>query len=537
MDFAALCPDPTRWQRIRSAPTLHDMIAPATAARLAGDWRAAAAAARTDVDIDLEEVGARFGAAAAATVEEDLRHLALDLLWWHLPRHHGGRATLRPRASAILMPRPGRISGPLIRVRLPLSPTGPQRLRMSVVSIDDLDGPQAFFTPGYTWDVRAASGLRAAWGGSADRPPLLRADGTPVTAAELGSGGDRAAGTERIYRLLADGDDIRAWADSGIAIDIGAPSEVPWRKKLWPPPCPVGLADEARSVAAALGTDTAATAFAGYVWLRLGGDIRASLSSHGEFLETGAKLALSGVPADLILLATGRQRPDDLHPLMHASLFPELPAPASRRPATTSPAAPPVRVRCGGGWHEIGVSGGSLRLDHHDEAEIQRERVIRSLGGTSTGCFAARDGWLAGATRLPRLLARQRREVFGHVQAGDTDWLVEGLIGGTIDPHVRDGLGWTLMHVVMCVEHERVLPLLCAAGLAIDERDRVGRTPLYVATMNGAAPDLIRWFVDAGADPNAQTEHGSSPARVAARRARNPEVGFLSELRRHAPAS
>jgi hypothetical protein len=57
------------------------MVATATAARLAGDWRAACAAARVDVQFDLAEVATRFGPGEARRIEADpvvdwLRQLA-----------------------------------------------------------------------------------------------------------------------------------------------------------------------------------------------------------------------------------------------------------------------------------------------------------------------------------------------------------------------------------------------------------------------------------------------------------------------------
>src|SRR5262245_50665028 len=94
---AALRNDLTVWHRIRTTAHPQGMVAAATAARAAGDWRGAAAAAWADVAFDLADVRDRFGTEATAQLEDDLRHLALDLLWWHLPRHRGGMTTLQAK--------------------------------------------------------------------------------------------------------------------------------------------------------------------------------------------------------------------------------------------------------------------------------------------------------------------------------------------------------------------------------------------------------------------------------------------------------
>jgi ankyrin repeat protein len=101
------------------------------------------------------------------------------------------------------------------------------------------------------------------------------------------------------------------------------------------------------------------------------------------------------------------------------------------------------------------------------------------------------------------------------MQHGDTDWLLDGLRRGVIDPHMRDANGWSLLHLVMWVDFERVLPVLLAAGTPVDVRDRVGRTPLYLTVMNGGSPELMRRLLAQGADPRAETVHGASPSYVA----------------------
>src|SRR3954452_5670930 len=74
------------WLPVREFAVPLSMIESATARRHAGDWAGACAAARVDVDLDLRAVTRSGGAALAARIRSDLRHLAPDLLRWHMPR-------------------------------------------------------------------------------------------------------------------------------------------------------------------------------------------------------------------------------------------------------------------------------------------------------------------------------------------------------------------------------------------------------------------------------------------------------------------
>src|SRR5690349_8878622 len=76
----------TFWQRVREFAVPRSMIESATARRHAGDWAGACAAARIDVDLDLKATARSAGAELAARIRSDLRHLAPDLLRWHMPR-------------------------------------------------------------------------------------------------------------------------------------------------------------------------------------------------------------------------------------------------------------------------------------------------------------------------------------------------------------------------------------------------------------------------------------------------------------------
>lgn len=74
------------WQRVRAYAVPPSMIELATGRRAAGDWAGACAAARIDVDLDLRSVARAHGRELTARLRADLRHLAPDLLRWHMPR-------------------------------------------------------------------------------------------------------------------------------------------------------------------------------------------------------------------------------------------------------------------------------------------------------------------------------------------------------------------------------------------------------------------------------------------------------------------
>src|SRR5258708_30684674 len=74
------------WLRVREFAVPPSMIETATARRRVGDWAGACAAAGIDVDLHLRSVAGTHGRELARRVRADLRHLAPDLLRWHLPR-------------------------------------------------------------------------------------------------------------------------------------------------------------------------------------------------------------------------------------------------------------------------------------------------------------------------------------------------------------------------------------------------------------------------------------------------------------------
>ncbi len=508
-------PDLPQWRRIRAESLPHDAVDAAAKARAAGDWRGAAALAHCDVDVT----------ATTEAIEDDLRHLSLDLLRWHLPRHRGGMSTLQPMVSAVLVPRTGAGTAPLIRVRLPKSPTGPQRLQLTVVTLADLEQERWYVAPRWSWDVRESAGVRAAWGGSAGRMPFLTPEGLALPPEAVAAGTDAAAETERIWRRLLAGDLVGAWADCGIDVSAVEPDSL--QRPSAPPTLPVGVAEEAGAAAAAFGETQVSTLYGASLTLTVD-DMTAEGLDVSEYLEVSTRILTGSVPPDLALLAAGMQRPADLHPLVREALFPTTTADHGA-PVPTPSLEGPVRVRCQGAWHRVEVTGGALQLLDHDEDEQLRERMLRTLGGASTGCYAVQATWTTGTGHLPRALAARVRQVKHRMQHGDTDWLLDGLTRGVIDPHMRDANGWSLLHLAMWVDFTRVLPLLLAAGVPVDARDRIGRTPLYLAVMNGASPDLMRRLLAEGADPRAETVHGSYPSYVARSRQYWQDLAFVAD--------
>ncbi|WP_426509679.1 ankyrin repeat domain-containing protein [Dactylosporangium sp. McL0621] len=114
------------------------------------------------------------------------------------------------------------------------------------------------------------------------------------------------------------------------------------------------------------------------------------------------------------------------------------------------------------------------------------------------------------------------------LQFGDTEYLLRGLADGTIDPRMRANNGWSLLHMAIWLDHERALPALLAAGVPVDGADRIGRTPLYEAVMQGGSPELIRGLLAAGADPMAETAHGATPRYAARNYSNGRDLSFLA---------
>ncbi|MDG6100872.1 ankyrin repeat domain-containing protein [Dactylosporangium aurantiacum] len=237
---------------------------------------------------------------------------------------------------------------------------------------------------------------------------------------------------------------------------------------------------------------------------------------RAEVAEFGLELArvprlphvLARRPAELTALLAGAVRPDQLHPLVHQALFPAA--------AVPPPPPPPglrdrVRVYCDRAVHEVVLRGGAVHLPH-PPVEIQREHVIKALGGRVQGCVAAQDGWRDATVRMPGPMRGLRRDLLALVRYGDGPAVAAALDGG-VDPHVRDERGRTLLHLLPWLSGADLLPWLLAAGLDVHARDLDGETPLHAAVDYGT-PELVRGLLDAGADPHARSQRPYARAPI-----------------------
>ncbi|MFE5539824.1 ankyrin repeat domain-containing protein [Streptomyces sp. NPDC056492] len=543
--------DGPAWQRIRRFAVPGWMIERATAHRLPGDWRAACAAAAVDVVLDLPGLAARHGAPVAEAVEEDLRHLAPDLVRWHLPRVLGGRTTLDPDVRVLLARYGSGADAPVLSVTTGSMIEGPQRLRLDcgplaprrrTHSLAPQPRAEDWTAARPLWDARHTAELRERLGGGAGRLPFLAPDGTPLPPDELPASdpgaADPAARAEWITLLDVRGESEAAYGAAGLERGETAPS---------PSSHGYGRAIDPAAFLLSAGIDLTrlapelrrlAAAGAGERWL-IGSYYRfALLEPAGPDPADRIRVRVverdeaKGVPLlprfawkrqpDLELVRTGRITPSELHPLVSAALFPGA-GPADGPPGPAE--AKPVRVRCGGEWHQVRSRGGVLDLLPHSREEQQRERAMRAFGGAIQGCFAVQQIWTTGEGRLPRALREERRELFLRVQHGDTPGVVALLDAGT-DPRVRDGRGRTLLHELHLLDHEELLPRLLAAGLDLEARTKTGITPLQIAVQCGGSAELVRAYLRAGSRIDVIDDAELSLAQVA-RRYRRTDLAFL----------
>ncbi|MBT2405187.1 MULTISPECIES: ankyrin repeat domain-containing protein [unclassified Streptomyces] len=538
--------DGPAWQRIRRHAVPGWMIEQATAHRLAGDWRAACASAAVDIAFDLPGLAARHGAAVAEAVEDDLRHLAPDLLRWHLPRVLGGRTTLTPDRRILLATYGATADAPVLSVTTTPMIEGSQRLRMQCAPVDPKEQQRPYYsisvedwtTARPLWDARRSAELRERFGGGSGRLPFFRPDGTPLGPDELPDAdpgaADSAGHAEWVSVLHARGDIAEAYAAAGIERDLTAPTPPTYHGAVDPEAVLAGTAfdltrlrSEVRRLAAA-GAGDRFRFSPGYRVILLepvgagpDGPIRAQVIEWNQ--RQGVPLpqyAWQRLP-DLELVRTGRITPRELHPLVAAALFPD----AGPAILPAGPGEPePVRVRCRGGWHEVRSRRGVLDLPHTPE-EQQRERAMRAFGGAVAGCFAVQESWVSGEGRLPRALRAQRQELFLRAQHGDTPGVVAMLDAG-VDPRIRDSRRRGLLHVLHQLDHRALLPRLLAAGLDLEAKDSAQRTPLLSAVHWGGSADLVRALLAAGSRIDVVDEMDLSLSQEI-RRYKRTDLAFL----------
>ncbi|WP_329521997.1 ankyrin repeat domain-containing protein [Spirillospora sp. NBC_01491] len=525
----------SRLQRIRRYAVPRWMIEQATERRLAGDWQGACATARVKVNFDLADITALHGKEVTAELEDDLRHLAPDLLRWHLPRVGAGRTTITPTQTFVLR-KPGEDGFPQLYVTTPpWSVHGPQRLTLHFGTATpagrysyETDWRYCAFWRGlmhdwttsrYLWDVRHASELRDRSGGDHERAPFFDPDGTPRASRTPRPLDDRPwtapERTERIIELHERGEVEAAFSAAGIELDT-TPLKLKWAR-----------VDELDPLDALVRMPLALTrlepemrrqaeAEAGTV-----DDIKRFQIPHNQYsailLEpggpSGPRVRLIGITPsfgiavlpeacwrrlpDLDLMRGGDTPAEHLHPLVRDALFPDHPS-AGGPGGPPGPELPsPVRVRCHGEWHEVTSRDGILDIPHTQD-EKQREQALRAFGGDHAGCFAVQEAWRTGKGRLPRALNDQRRELFTRALHGDTPGVLQLLDAG-VEPHARNRRQRTLLHMLHLLDHKELLPRLLAAGLDINARDEEQRTPLFVAVGDGGSATLIQDLLTAGA--------------------------------------
>ncbi|CAL9632894.1 hypothetical protein [Streptomyces sp. enrichment culture] len=389
------------WLRVRQYAVPPSMVETATARRHSGDWAGACAAAGVDVDLGLRPAARAHGRAFADRLRDDLRHLAPDLLRWHMPRV-APDGLLRPGLTVSLAryEAAGRdgVSPVHLVVRTPPAwADAGQRMSLALWDASRPDAgagghprarPSRRFRLDlhrHLWDARRADELRARSG--AEGPPP---DGVPVPRLPDDVPDARHCAVHRWAaeaELLLRADRRTATA---VAVRLGT------RHRLLLGPAEDGAEPPGVRVA------------------------RAPADGRLSALPVLPDAA-TWVPPDLELLRAGLVEPGLLHPLVASALVP------GHRPESAR-AADPVGaariVQCRGEQHRIGLVDGALAPLDHDPAEIRREELLAALSGTPLPCLQAVDR----AHRRPDCLTGVR-ERLAH---GDIDGalaVVEGLLG------------------------------------------------------------------------------------------------------------
>ncbi|MFD6856845.1 hypothetical protein ACFWCF_05805 [Rhodococcus sp. NPDC060090] len=395
------------WLRVREFAVPPAVIEAATDRRLAGDWCGACAAAGFDVDIDLRVLARTHGFDVASQVLDDLRHLAPDLLRWHLPRV-APDGLLRPGLTVALArygpsgseKRCGETYSVYLVVRTaPAWADAGQRIVLAL-----WDGSAAANHPHprpnrrfrldlhrHLWDTRRSGDLRIR-SGTGRMPGTTVLDPALAAAIPEGCAVDRWADEARIL-LRADGQ-----CDGPVRVRCGGRHDLVVE--------PVG------------GTDPAA--------VHLVDDHPRGRLAALPVLPDAATWVLP----DLELIRSGAITADRLHPLVAAVLETSSSSP---KPSRTPSRENRVHlVDCRGERHRIGLVDGGLTALDHDPAEIRREELLAQLGGTPLPCLQVIDQALRRPDCLPGV-----RERLDHGDADGALAVVEELLGP--DAILRDG--------------------------------------------------------------------------------------------------
>ncbi|WP_405164381.1 hypothetical protein OG203_04485 [Nocardia sp. NBC_01499] len=395
------------WPRVRAFAVPPSMIETATSRRRVGDWAGACAAAGFDIDFTMRSVARNHGHELAARIRADLRHLAPDLLRWHLPRV-APDGLLRPGLTIVLAKYESapdqRGSRPLQLVvrTAPAWADAGQRISLALwngsacgTSLHPHPRPNRRFRLDlhrHLWDARRVDELRIR--SSAERVP----DNRPMLDPELLA---TVPGSCAVDRWAAEAEILRnaeGRRSSTFVVRFGAGQRL------------------------VLELDT-------------GGNTPTVRIASGY--PVGGVSALPVLPdastwtlPDLELLRAGAITADRLHPLVASALAPGY-SPTDA-PQVSDPAGQPRLVQCRGEQHRIGLVNGVLAALDHDQAEIRREELLVALTGTPLPCLQAIDAahrhpdWLVGV-----------RERLDHGDTAGALAVVGGLLGP--DALLRDG--------------------------------------------------------------------------------------------------
>ncbi|MCF1650467.1 hypothetical protein [Streptomyces indiaensis] len=340
------------WPRVREYAVPPSMIETATARRRAGDWAGACAAANIDVDLRPRLVARHHGAQVAALLRADLRHLAPDLLRWHMPRI-APDGLLRPGLTLTLARYGTGAEAPHLVARTPPAwADAGQRISLALWDGSrrhESDRRHPHPRPSrrfrldlhrHLWDARRAGELRARSGRGGPLP-----DAAGPLLPERRCAVDRWAAEAAIL--------LRAEGRSGgrVAVRLGARHRVV-----------LDVSD---------GGGQTAVSYA-----------RAPDSSLPVLPD-----AATWVPPDVELLRSGAIDAGRLHPLVAAALGAEGAGPAAE---PERPGDPRV-VECRGARHRIGLVDGVLAALDHDPDEVRREELLAALGGPPLPCLRAVD--------------------------------------------------------------------------------------------------------------------------------------------------
>ncbi|WP_214318115.1 hypothetical protein [Nonomuraea sediminis] len=334
------------WLRVREFAVPPSMIESATARRTTGDWAAACAAAHVDVDLNLRHIARLHGQELATHLRSDLRHLAPDLLRWHMPR-------IAPNGLL----RPG--------------------LTLSLARYHEKDNT-----------VHLVARTPPAWADAGQRISLALWDGSR-------SGPHPHPHPNRRFRL----DLHRHFWDARRAGELRARSETAphargWAVDRWPA--------EARLLLRAEGQD------GGTVAIRVGGRRQVLLDMDASRVSNEERAILpdaaTWVLPDLALLRAGLIEVDRLHPLVAAALVPGH-SPDGKPHGHQSENGPRM-VECRGARHRIAVVNGVLVALDHDATEIRREKLLAEMTGTPMPCLQLIEEARRSPESLPDVRAR-----------------------------------------------------------------------------------------------------------------------------------